>query len=189
MAPPDLASSALGVIKRRVKTPGEVFGLAVKHKVYYGTVVKRDKPRGDPPVECVTVRYDDGQNCWFPVTTVERWVLPVGAQESAPAESEDLSDESDPSESDQSDTEANTSASVKVVPTRRKSKKTETPAEKAHRLEHEERKARITTAIAESFRENKRAPYPDIPFKHTKSPESFHIPPDSSKPFYVSLRR
>ncbi|KAK3283970.1 hypothetical protein CYMTET_8360 [Cymbomonas tetramitiformis] len=149
MAPPIIsAASTLGVIKRRAKTPGEVFGLAVKHKVYYGTVVKRDKPRGDPPVECVTVRYDDGQKCWFPNKTVERWLLPAGAQESAPAESEDLSDESDPEESE-SDTEAGTSASVKVVPTRNRSKSSETPTEKAVRLEHEGRKASTATAIAD----------------------------------------
>ncbi|KAK3286907.1 hypothetical protein CYMTET_5552 [Cymbomonas tetramitiformis] len=107
MAPPVSPVSAHGIIKRRIKTPGEVFGLAVKHKVYYGTVAKRDKPRrGDPPVECVTVRYDDGQRCWFPVKTVERWLLPVGTPEAAPAESENLSDESDSDESDQSESEA-----------------------------------------------------------------------------------
>ncbi|KAK3237741.1 hypothetical protein CYMTET_52204 [Cymbomonas tetramitiformis] len=181
MAPPVQPLTAAGIIKRRIKTPGEVFGEAVKHKTYIGTIVKRDKPRGDPPAECVTVRYDDGQKCWFPVTTVSRWLLPVGSPESAGAESEDLSDSSDPDEDSDSDSEAG----QKVVPVRpAKAKAVESAEEKRARLDFEEHKKSVTQAIHSRFVEKKRTPTPDIEFKPSKGKPSslFHDPPCDNKP-------
>ncbi|KAK3245418.1 hypothetical protein CYMTET_45010 [Cymbomonas tetramitiformis] len=178
MAPPVQPLTAVGIIKRRVKTPGDVFGQLVKHKVYLGTIIKRDKPRGDPPVECVVVRYDDGQRCWFPVVTVSRWLLPIGCPQSAPAESEDLSDSSDPDE----DSDPGSEAAQKVVPVRRAKPATESAEEKRARLEFEERKKSVTQAIHSGFVENKRTPPPSSTFKPSNPSDLFHDPPTDSKP-------
>ncbi|KAK3289248.1 hypothetical protein CYMTET_3309 [Cymbomonas tetramitiformis] len=184
MAPRVQPSSALGIIKRRIKTPGEVFGQKVKHKVYLGTITKRDKPRGDPPVECVSVRYDDGMKCWFPVTTVTRWLLPLGSTEGAPAESEDLSDSSDPDESEPEDPDESDTEDVgqKPVPVRRVKKVVESAEQKQTRLEFEARKKTVTESIHTSFVENKRVPPPTREFKHAKPSDLFNDPPDDITP-------
>ncbi|KAK3254341.1 hypothetical protein CYMTET_36443 [Cymbomonas tetramitiformis] len=179
MAPSAQPIQAIGIIKRRVKTPGEVFGVRVRHKTYFGTITKRDRPRGDPPQECVTVRYDDGQTCWFPVQTASRWLLPEGSAEAATAESEDLSDTPDSGESEQSDSEAG--PSEKAVPTRRQKDK-ESPAQKAVRLEAEKCKEEISQTISDSFVENRRVQPPVTAFKHAKSRELYHDPPNDYTP-------
>ncbi|KAK3277245.1 hypothetical protein CYMTET_14737 [Cymbomonas tetramitiformis] len=150
MAPPIAPLSAVGIIKRHIKTPGEVFGFQVKHKVYLGTVTKRDKPRG----------------------TIE----------GTPAESEDLSDDSDPDDCEDSDTDADAGAAEKVVPVRRKRNAVETAEQKQARLDSEERKKTVTEAIYSSFVENKRAPSPTREFKHAKPSDLFHDPPDDIRP-------
>ncbi|KAK3256001.1 hypothetical protein CYMTET_27653 [Cymbomonas tetramitiformis] len=87
------ASASEGLLRRRVKTPGDIFGARVAHKVYYGTIVKRDKPRGDPPEPCMTVKYDDGQRLWFPNSTLQKWLQPVGDNTVDDADSGSESDE------------------------------------------------------------------------------------------------
>ena len=78
---------------RRVRTPEEVFGAAVRHKTYYGTIIKKDHRAG-----CVVVRYDDHTRHWFPRETVDRWLVPEDGFESDASDSEYLSDQEDPQE-------------------------------------------------------------------------------------------
>ncbi|KAK3268350.1 hypothetical protein CYMTET_23143 [Cymbomonas tetramitiformis] len=151
------ASAALtpkDLLKRRVKTPGEVFGRKVKHKTYYGTVVKKDKVRGEPPEQCMTIRYDDGRLCWFPISTLSRWLLAPGQDERPDEDSEDLSDSPDSEEEEEPASNSGEGS--------------------AHLLKD--------YRVSQAFVENKPFSPGAIPFKPSKSTAEYFPPPDKYTP-------
>ncbi|KAK3279963.1 hypothetical protein CYMTET_12176 [Cymbomonas tetramitiformis] len=168
------------LLRRRVKTPGEVFGARVAHKVFYGTIVKHDKPRGDPPELCMVVKYADNERCWYPVSTLKKWLLSVGEATTADSsESEELTDGTDDGESvagEESDDE--TTPLVARAPAKQK----ETPVEKATRIAHEAHKQRVAHEIASRFRENVQAAANAETFKTSKPASLFYAPPNDYTP-------
>ncbi|KAK3278600.1 hypothetical protein CYMTET_13472 [Cymbomonas tetramitiformis] len=170
------------LLRRRVKTPGIVFGERVAHKVYYGTIVKAAKARGDPPEPTFVVKHDDGQRCWYPASTLKRWVLPIGdASVAEESESDEASDAEDSQESEagvDSDDEAVSAGPGTVSRTPQK----ETPAEKVVRLQFEAKKVEVAATIGSAFKENSRVPEPNIEFVHGKSTDLFFPPPNDHTP-------
>ncbi|KAK3243251.1 hypothetical protein CYMTET_47084 [Cymbomonas tetramitiformis] len=160
------------VTGRRVKTPGDVFGAQNKGKTFEGRVKCPDE-RPD----CVTVRYDDGDEYWFPLRTVMRWLAPPRDDGNESDESADLQDEPDEGEF------ADPSSTLELPGARSStSSQQESLEDRATRLESEKFQKSTAQNIGALLEENRRSAATQASFESKANSKLYTQPPDDYTP-------